>query len=135
MYADLALAHLALAHCDTALKIARRTRHWARSRRARAYWLWALGQIEAGCSKDPKSAMLRFEQAIQLFDRIEAWQFGARSRRNLAQLLTETGQTERALQLLQEALVSLKNVDLPVEVALTEQLMKDLAGDVARSEA
>ncbi len=34
MYADLALAHLALSECDQALTIARHARQWARSRSA-----------------------------------------------------------------------------------------------------
>ena len=70
MYADLALAHLALSECDHALAIARRARQWAKSRLARAYWLDALAQIEMACSTSSEQAGLRFEQAIQLFDEI-----------------------------------------------------------------
>ena len=95
MYADLALAYLALSECDHALAIARRARQWAKSRLARAYWLDALAQIEMACSTSYEQAGLRFEQAIQLFDEAGSRQFGARSRRNLARFLAERGESAR----------------------------------------
>ena len=130
MYADLALSYLDLAKCDVALAIARHARQWARSRSARAYWLDALGQIEMGCSSSCEQASLHFEEAIQLFDQAGSRQFGARSRRNLAQLRAKTGQKGAAIKLAEDALVSFREKNLPFEVARTEKFLRELADQV-----
>ena len=71
-----------------------------------------------------EQAGLRFEQAIQLFDEAGSRQFGAGSRRNLARFLAERGESARSMQLLEDALATFRELNLPLEVTRTEQLLQ-----------
>lgn len=126
VFADLALAHLAAHDCESALKVARRAQKWAVTRLPRGFWFDALAQVELGCSRPISDARLHFEAAIGLFDEAGSRQLGGRSRRRLAQLLIETGESAQAFRLLSDALITFRELSLPLEITQTELLLDTL---------
>ncbi len=112
-YADLALAYAAESklgqtnsRLDRAVEAARHALSVTETPSPRGYCLDALAQVERVVG-EVEQAKGHFEQAITILEAAEYSHLAARARRHFAELLAEQGEVERAIKLLEAALLTL----------------------------
>jgi predicted ATPase len=126
MYADLAMAHLALSDLETAYQEAARGVAYAEETSGQnelSYALDALAQVEAA-RQDWESAVQHFNQAIITYQQAGDRHFTARVQRHLAEALLQQGEQQEAVELLETALATFQELGLTHEIAETQRLLE-----------
>jgi tetratricopeptide (TPR) repeat protein len=123
MYADLAIAYLALSDLETAYQHATRSVACAGTDHFElGHALDALAQVEAA-QQSWKAAAEHFTQAIVFFQKIRDRHFVARAQRHFAEALLQQGEQQEAVELLETALATFQKLGLPHEIAETQHLL------------
>jgi tetratricopeptide (TPR) repeat protein len=131
MYADLAMAYLALSDLERADQSARRGLEYAEQTHDHfklGYALDALARVEAA-RQEWEPALNHFGQAIGHYEQDGNRDFVARAQRHLAQALLSRGDWQQAAQLLRAALATCQALELPHGVAETQRLLQQAVSD------
>ncbi len=134
IYADMAMAHFNQFDLEKAYECAVRGLAYAEEKSLRkfslGYVLDALAQVETA-RKDLPAASQHFERAILIHQQIGDRHFAARAQSHFAKALLEQGDVQKASELLQSALATLKELKLTHEIEMNTQLLDKINGNFA----
>jgi len=126
-YATLALSHLALSNIATAYQKALRGVEYAEKIPYQievGYALDALARVEVA-KKDWETATQHFQRAIDIHQKAGHRHFLARTQRHLAEMVLQKGEKQKAIELLQTAMTTFKELNLAHEIEKTQKVLKN----------
>jgi len=122
-HSDLALIYLKKGNQEKALACVRKALELASQDTVRGYALDALGMVEFQRG-DQVNALRYFEEGIALLKAEEALHLAALAQRHYAEALFKLGKKKDAVEVLTEALATVRDLGLEREETITRQLME-----------